>query len=164
MYFLTRSYPRHCANVRTNVLPNSLDDRKCLFAREQRCRYVTVFISIHRQPSINRLRQNHSCTVGSTTVVMVIYGLHWKWWRLTPCQRHPSEPIDRYRWQMTWQIVPNVGCNWRKWFWRSHWSFPQRDKDGCAWKQKVEAIVKGCILGAFQQSKKAVGSATPWKQ
>ena len=33
--------------------------------------------------------------VRSTTVVMAIYGLHWKWRSLTPCQRHPSEPIAR---------------------------------------------------------------------
>ena len=32
---------------------------------------------------------------GSTTVVMAIYGLHWKWRILTPCQRHPSEPIEK---------------------------------------------------------------------
>ena len=32
---------------------------------------------------------------GSTTVVMAIYGLHWKWQSLTPCQRHPSEPIEK---------------------------------------------------------------------
>ena len=32
---------------------------------------------------------------GSTTVVMAIYGLHWKWRSLTPCQRHPSEPIEK---------------------------------------------------------------------
>ena len=31
---------------------------------------------------------------GSTTVVMAIYGLHWKWRSLTPCQRHPGEPIE----------------------------------------------------------------------
>ena len=32
---------------------------------------------------------------GSTTVVMAIYGLHWKWRSLTPCQRHLSEPIEK---------------------------------------------------------------------
>ena len=32
---------------------------------------------------------------GSTTVVMAIYDLHWKWLSLTPCQRHPSEPIEK---------------------------------------------------------------------
>ena len=32
---------------------------------------------------------------GSTTVVMAIYGLHWKWRSLTPCQRHPSKPIEK---------------------------------------------------------------------
>ena len=32
---------------------------------------------------------------GSTTVVMAIYGLHWKWQSLTPCQRHLSEPIEK---------------------------------------------------------------------
>ena len=32
---------------------------------------------------------------GSTTVVMAIYGLHWKWRSWTPCQRHPSEPIEK---------------------------------------------------------------------
>ena len=32
---------------------------------------------------------------GSTTVVMAIYGLHWKWRSLTPCQRHPGEPIEK---------------------------------------------------------------------
>ena len=32
---------------------------------------------------------------GSTTVVMAIYGLHWKWRNLTPCQRHLSEPIEK---------------------------------------------------------------------
>ena len=32
---------------------------------------------------------------GSTTVVMAIYGLPWKWRSLTPCQRHPSEPIEK---------------------------------------------------------------------
>jgi hypothetical protein len=26
---------------------------------------------------------------------MAIYGLHWKWRILTPCQRHPSEPIEK---------------------------------------------------------------------
>ena len=32
---------------------------------------------------------------GSTTVVMSIYGLHWKWRILTPYQRRPSEPIEK---------------------------------------------------------------------
>ena len=32
---------------------------------------------------------------GSTTVVMAIYGLHWKWQSLTPCQIHSSEPIEK---------------------------------------------------------------------
>ena len=32
---------------------------------------------------------------GSTTVVMATHGLHWKWQSLTPCQRHPSEPIEK---------------------------------------------------------------------
>ena len=32
---------------------------------------------------------------GSTTVVMATHGLHWKWQSLTPCQRHPSEPIEQ---------------------------------------------------------------------
>ena len=32
---------------------------------------------------------------GSTTVVMAIYGLHWKWRSLTPCQRHPGKPIEK---------------------------------------------------------------------
>ena len=32
---------------------------------------------------------------GSTTVVMANYGLHWKCQSLTPCQRHPSEPIEK---------------------------------------------------------------------
>ena len=31
----------------------------------------------------------------STTVVMVSYGLPWKWRSLTPFQRHPSEPIGK---------------------------------------------------------------------
>ena len=26
---------------------------------------------------------------------MAIYGLHWKLPSLTPCQRHPSEPIEK---------------------------------------------------------------------
>ena len=41
----------------------------------------------------------HSCTVsttiGSTTVVIATHGLHWKWQSLTPCRRHPSEPIEK---------------------------------------------------------------------
>ena len=32
---------------------------------------------------------------GSTTVVMAIYSLHWKWRSLTPCPGHPSEPIEK---------------------------------------------------------------------
>ena len=32
---------------------------------------------------------------GSTTVVMATHGVHWKWQSLTPCQRHPSEPIEK---------------------------------------------------------------------
>ena len=32
---------------------------------------------------------------GSTTVVMAIYSLHWKWQSLTPCQKHPSEQIEQ---------------------------------------------------------------------
>ena len=31
----------------------------------------------------------------STTVVMATNGLHWKWQSLTPCQRHPIEPIEK---------------------------------------------------------------------
>ena len=31
---------------------------------------------------------------GSTRVVMVTHGLPWKWLSLTPCQRHPNEPIE----------------------------------------------------------------------
>ena len=38
---------------------------------------------------------NLSQLYGSTTVVMAIYGLHWKWRSSTPCQRHPSEPIEK---------------------------------------------------------------------
>ena len=26
---------------------------------------------------------------------MAIYGLHWKWQSLAPCQRHASEPIEK---------------------------------------------------------------------
>ena len=26
---------------------------------------------------------------------MATHGLHWKWQSLTPCQRHPSEPIEK---------------------------------------------------------------------
>ena len=26
---------------------------------------------------------------------MAISGLHWKWRSLTPCQRHPSKPIEK---------------------------------------------------------------------
>ena len=32
---------------------------------------------------------------GSTTVVMPIYGLHWKWRSFTPCQRQASEPSEK---------------------------------------------------------------------
>ena len=39
--------------------------------------------------------QIYSQLYGSTTVVMAIYGLHWKWRSLTPCQRHPGEPIEK---------------------------------------------------------------------
>ena len=42
------------------------------------------------------IRNKHSSQLyGSTTVVMAIYGLHWKWRSLTPCQRRPSEPIEK---------------------------------------------------------------------
>ena len=27
--------------------------------------------------------------------IMATHGLHWKWQSLTPCQRHPSEPIEK---------------------------------------------------------------------
>ena len=35
---------------------------------------------------------------GSTTVVMAIYGLHWKWQRFTPCQsqRDLRELIEQF--------------------------------------------------------------------
>ena len=39
--------------------------------------------------------QTLSQLYGSTTVVMAIYGLHWKWRSLTPRRRHPSEPIEK---------------------------------------------------------------------
>ena len=26
---------------------------------------------------------------------MATHGLHWKWKNFTPCQRHPSEPIEK---------------------------------------------------------------------
>ena len=39
------------------------------------------------------------------------------------------------RWHMTGQLVPNVGCNWGKWFWRYHWGFPQRHRDGSGSKR-----------------------------
>ena len=32
---------------------------------------------------------------GSTTVVMAAHGLHRKWQSLTPCQKHPSKPIEK---------------------------------------------------------------------
>ena len=32
---------------------------------------------------------------GSTTVVMATHGLHLKLQSLTPCQRHPGEPIEK---------------------------------------------------------------------
>ena len=41
------------------------------------------------------IRVTVSQLYGSTTVVMANYGLHWKWRSLTPCQRHPSEPIEK---------------------------------------------------------------------
>ena len=34
-------------------------------------------------------------TVVQQLYLMAIYGLHWKWRSLTPCQRHPSEPIEK---------------------------------------------------------------------
>ena len=36
-----------------------------------------------------------SLLYGSTTVVMATHGLHRKWQSLTPCQRHPSEQIEK---------------------------------------------------------------------
>ena len=45
--------------------------------------------------SINLFTFLKSHLYGSTTVVMAIYGLHWKWRSLTHCQRHPSEPIEK---------------------------------------------------------------------
>ena len=45
--------------------------------------------------NVNVNIQHTSQLYGSTTVVMAIYGLHWKWRSLTPCQRHPSEPIEK---------------------------------------------------------------------
>ena len=47
--------------------------------------------------NLNRPKTNNilSQLYGSTTVVMAIYGLHWKWRSLTPCQRHPGEPIEK---------------------------------------------------------------------
>ena len=59
----------------------------------------------HKRPSLYKLARvlyllPHlvclSQLYGSTTVVMAIYGLHWKWRSLTPCHRHPSEePIEK---------------------------------------------------------------------
>ena len=41
------------------------------------------------------LNEHQSQLYGSTTVVMATHGLHWKWRSLIPCQRHPSEPIEK---------------------------------------------------------------------
>ena len=45
-------------------------------------------------PINSNFRQCLSQLNGSTTVVMATHGLHWKWQSLTPCQKHPSEPIE----------------------------------------------------------------------
>ena len=52
---------------------------------------------------------------GSTTVVMAICGLHWKWQSLTPCQRHPSEPI--------WTIFSRIDHVIDLWFWENFQGF-----------------------------------------
>ena len=43
----------------------------------------------------NRISLHWSQLYGSTTVVMATYALHWKWRISTPCQRHPSDPIEK---------------------------------------------------------------------
>ena len=58
---------------------------------EQTITFKLCFIS---QFKCNGLHDS-SQLYGSTTVVMATYGLHWKWQSLTPCQRHPSEPIEK---------------------------------------------------------------------
>ena len=51
-------------------------------------------VKIKFQQNFRKWFNDHSCTV-ATTVVMATHGLHWKWQSLTPCQRHPSEPIEK---------------------------------------------------------------------
>ena len=49
----------------------------------------------HRRLCCSWPRCHHSCTPGSTTVVMATHGLHWRWRNLTPYQGHPSKPIEK---------------------------------------------------------------------
>ena len=53
------------------------------------CAFSCVYSLLTWKP-FHKISQLYS----STTVVMAIYGLHWKWRSLTPCQRHPSKPIE----------------------------------------------------------------------
>ena len=38
---------------------------------------------------------------------MATHGLHWKWQSLTPCQRHPSQPIEKIFGTIDYVIDPN---------------------------------------------------------
>ena len=57
---------------------------------------ITMFINKQEMKwQLKQQTNNITLLYGSTTVVMAIYGLHWKWRSLTPCQRHPSKPIEK---------------------------------------------------------------------
>ena len=49
--------------------------------------YFVPEIALHSRRLLSQM-------YGSTTVVMATPGSHWKWQSLSPCQRHPSEPIE----------------------------------------------------------------------
>ena len=81
---------RRCYNTRMSVVWIRNTVATELIRRKQMA--LWCLSNHHAFPLIVR---HSSQLYGSTTVVMAIYGLHRKWWSLTPCQRYLCEPIGK---------------------------------------------------------------------
>ena len=91
------SFPISTLWLMTYMVPSEV--RYCVSSCNLRCRLISLH-GCFRNCRVTCMGAGLDLYVvsqlyGSTTVVMATHGLHWKWQSLTPCQRHPSEPIEK---------------------------------------------------------------------